>query len=136
MAERMGREFHFDVEGAEQAVERSDMFNIMHYDSMVKVDFWALEKDEFSRTQFGRRMLDRIWGIEAFVESAEDTILSKLLWNKITPSERQVSDAKGILLAAATGLDFDYLNSWAARLELADTLNRLIGETKCQEDHS
>ena len=108
----------------------------MHYDSMVKVDFWALKPDEFSQVQFSRSRTERIWGIEASVESAEDTALSKLLWNMITPSERQVSDAKGILLASGSSLDYDYLRSWASRLGVAEILNRLIEETKCQEDHS
>lgn len=136
LAERMGEDFYFDPEAAEEAVERGDMFNIMHHESFVKVDFWPLGQDEFSQVQFSRRKADKVWGIEAFVESAEDTVLSKLLWNKITPSERQVSDATGILLAAESNLDYDYLRSWASKLGVAEILNRLIEETKCQEDHS
>ena len=128
LGERMGEDFYFDIEGAEEAVDQSDMFNIMHYDSMVKVDFWALKDDEFSRMQFSRRRASTIWGIPAYVESPEDTILSKLLWNKITPSDRQISDVRGILNIKKDELDYGYLNTWAERQGVSDVLRKLLEE--------
>lgn len=126
LAERMSKDFYFDVEGAEEAVEQSDMFNIIHYDSMVKVGFWPLRNDEFGKTQFSRRRASTVWGIPAYVESPEDTILSKLLWNKISPSDRQTSDVAGILLIKKDELDYDYLTTWAERQGVLDVLRKLM----------
>jgi hypothetical protein len=64
------------------------MFNIIHYESGCKVDFWLPKKDELSSMRFSRRQFQKICGTEAYAESAEDTIISKLLWNQISPSER------------------------------------------------
>lgn len=122
LANILGEGFYFDEEGAIEAVERGDMFNIIHYDSGFKIDFWMLKNDEFSRTQFGRRMQAEVMGIPSYVESPEDTILSKLLWYKITPSERQLSDAKGVLILQKDSLDFGYLRDWAVKVGVADLL--------------
>jgi len=125
LASRLGDSFYFDVEGAKEAVERADMFNIIDNESTAKVDFWMLKDDEFNRTQFSRRRLTNAWDMPAYVESAEDTILSKLLWNQISPSERQQNDVRGIL-AVKRDLDEDYLRGWAVRLGVWDTLRDLM----------
>ncbi|MHB9037612.1 MAG: hypothetical protein ACYC64_13170 [Armatimonadota bacterium] len=128
LLKKIGEEFYVDTEGAEEALQREDMFNIIHYDTSAKVDFWILKGDELSTTQFARRQLRTIWGVPAYVESAEDTILSKLLWNQISPSERQLSDVAGILNIQKDKLDYDYLREWAAKKGVLDTLDKLIKE--------
>jgi hypothetical protein len=128
LAERLGDNFYFDVEGAVTAVDEADMFNVIHYETSVKIDFWSLKQDEFARTQFSRRQSDNTWGIPTFVETPEDTVLSKLLWNKITPSDRQINDVRGILKIKKDSLDHDYLLAWAARLGIAEELSKLIEE--------
>jgi len=128
LAERLQDEFYFDVEGAEQAVNEADMFNIIHYGSSVKIDFWMLKRDEFAKTQFSRRRSDSVWGIPTFVETPEDTVLSKLLWNRISPSDRQLTDVRNILNTSKTQLDYDYLRKWAIRQGVWDELNKLLEE--------
>ena len=125
LASAFGEGFYFDEEAAREAVDRVDMFNIIHYDSGFKIDFWMLKDDEFSRTRFGRRVSVEVMGIPSYVESPEDTVLSKLLWYKITPSERQLSDARGVLLFQHNKLDFSYLRNWADRLGVADLLESI-----------
>jgi hypothetical protein len=129
LAKRLGDEFYFDLESAEDAVRNADMFNVIHYDSSFKIDFWLLNSDELSQMQFSRRQESTAWGkTKAFVESAEDTILSKLLWNKISPSERQLKDIAGILKIRKDKLDYTYMKEWAAKKGVLDTLERLIEE--------
>jgi hypothetical protein len=48
------------------------------------------------------------------LQTAEDTVLSKLLWARDSDSERQLRDVHGIL-STQTGLDLPYLRLWAAR---------------------
>ncbi len=58
--------------------------------------------------------------------TAEDVILHKLLWNRISPSDRQLGDAAGVVAVQATALDNDYLAYWAGKLDLGDELKRLF----------
>jgi hypothetical protein len=128
LAERLGEDFYLDIDAAGEAIDRSDMFNVIDSESSVKVDFWILKNDEFSATQFARRRPANVWGMPAYVESPEDTILSKLLWNRGTPSERQLDDVRGILIVRRATLDYDYLRGWAARLGLSEVLGKVMQE--------
>ena len=128
LADRLSEEYYLDRNAALEALERRDMFNIIHFESGDKVDFWMLADDEFRRTQFSRRRPVSAWGISAFVETPEDTILSKLLWNKISPSERQINDVRGILVFQKNSLDYDYLRKWAIKQGVSDELNKLLEE--------
>jgi hypothetical protein len=128
LASALGDGFYFDEISARRAVERRDMFNIIHMESGVKVDFWILPDDDFSQSQFARRQRDEFEGIEAWVASAEDTILAKLLWYRETPSERQLGDIRAILAAQDGKLDWNYLDSWADRLGVKDQLHQLADE--------
>ena len=134
LARALGEGFYFDEGAAREAVARSDMFNGLHVESGLKADFWILRDDAFSRTQFERRRQTNAWGTGGYAASAEDTILSKLLWHKMTPSDRQLADVRGILRMGGKGLDFDYLRRWARELGVEDLLNELIEETQWQED--
>lgn len=120
--------FYVDEDNAADATRSADMFNAIHYEGGFKIDFWVLKTDEFSRAQFDRRIPVDTDNLTAYVASAEDTILSKLLWHKISPSERQLSDARSIMLVSGKKLDMDYLLQWARKLDLQELLNAVIEE--------
>ena len=53
-------------------------------------------------------------------------LLHKLVWNKITPSERQLADAAGIAAVQAGSLDLDYMRNWAAQQSTGDVLEEVL----------
>lgn len=123
-------DFYLDRESALEAVERRDMFNAIDCDSGAKVDFWVLDDtDEFKGVQFSRRRCIDFEGVAAFVETPEDTILSKLRWYRIQASDRQLSDVRGILQIQEGRLDGDYLTSWAKRIGLGELLEQVKKES-------
>lgn len=129
LASALGEGFYFDDISARRAAERRDMFNVIHMDSGIKVDFWILPDDDFSRSQFSRRINLEFQGADAWVASAEDTILAKLLWHRETHSDRQLADVRAILMAKLGRLDWGYLSSWSSHLGIKDLLDRLVGES-------
>ena len=50
----------------------------------------------------------------------------KLYWNRLTPSERQLGDAAGIVAVQGDNLDRDYLRRWAPQLDVAAALDELL----------
>ena len=67
----------------------------------------------------------------AWIATAEDVILHKLVWNRITPSDRQLGDAAGVVAVQADALDKNYLRRWARELNWTNELERLLsGEIK------
>jgi len=129
LVETLGDEFYLDRESAHEAIERRDMFNAIHFDNGVKVDFFALDSDdEFKYVQFSRRRCIDFAGIPAFVETPEDTILSKLRWYRLTPSERQLTDVQEILRLWEGQLDWNYIDTWAKSIGVDDLLDQVRKE--------
>jgi hypothetical protein len=63
-------------------------------------------------------------GVDLWIVSPEDLILSKLDWAKDTRSELQLGDVRNLL---ETPRDEAYLDRWAARLGLEDLLKEARG---------
>lgn len=92
---------------------------------------WLLKDTAFERTIFSRRLLVDVFGIRAWISTAEDVILHKLYWNKLSPSERQLGDAAGVYAVQSGSLDLEYMRRWAANLGTEVELENLIaGRTK------
>jgi hypothetical protein len=119
--------FYVSPEAVADAVARQSMFNVIDFNKGLKADFWVTKDDPFNESMLSRRFrVEIVPGQEAFVGSPEDVLLHKLVWNKITPSERQLGDAAGIAAVQAGKLDLDYLRDWAARQSTADVLEAVL----------
>jgi predicted nucleotidyltransferase len=103
------------------AVDRS-MFKVIHLSSLLKADFILRRDDAFERRKFERRRVVDMDGLLVAVISAEDLILSKLQWSRLSQSARQLDDVR-LLLRDASGLDRSYLEEWATALHLVSALN-------------
>jgi hypothetical protein len=72
-----------------------------------------------------------LFGQPAWIGTAEDVLLHKLYWNQITPSERQLGDAAGIVSVQGGALDKNYMRRWANELAVVSELEKLLrGEIK------
>ena len=109
-------------------------FNLIHYNSVFKVDIFIPKNDEFAEKQLERRQLREIPDHESpvYVASAEDTILAKLKWYRAggEVSSTQWNDVVGILGTNRERLDPDYLKSWAEKLGLTDLLQKALQEAE------
>ncbi len=128
-------DFYADVAVMREALIRQRSFNLIHFGTAFKFDIFPLKRDQYSRTQFARRrpteiLLAENEPVECSVASAEDTILSKLLLYRSggETSEIQWSDLRGIVRVQGSALDRKYLDEWAAKLGVADLLERLLAE--------
>ena len=109
----------------QEAAALREFFNIIDPESAVKVDCWPLQTDDYSRVQFERRVRRTLAGQPVWMLAAEDVILSKLRWYRLSESERQLEDCIGVWKVQKDALDLDYLRRWAGRLALNDLLDRV-----------
>ena len=121
-------ESDYDLEAASVrgAFRKHHMFNAIDRRSALKVDFWMLRRVPFEENMFARRLRVTLFGEPAWIAKAEDTLLHKLYWNRITPSERQLGDAAGIVAVQGAELDRTYLEHWARELGIATVLGDLL----------
>ncbi len=90
-----------------------------------QIDFYLSSGRPFEVAQFQRAQLLDFSGEPGGllrVASAEDTILAKLEWYMLAPSDRQWRDVQAILRVQDQALDVAYLHQWAGLLGLADLL--------------
>jgi len=126
-------DFFIDEEMIADAVKTNSSFNIIHRDTMFKVDVFIPHPRPFLQSQISRAQ-KQTFSLESEVSakfaSPEDTILSKLEWYRMggEVSDRQWRDILGVLKTRAGELDIDYLRKWAGELKVSDLLERVLNE--------
>jgi hypothetical protein len=131
IVEEFSGDFCIEEAAVRAAYQPPHQFNAIDTRSALKVDFWLPKPEPFDREMFRRRMRVTLFGEPAWICTAEDVILHKLLWHGISPSDRQLGDAAGVVAVQGDGLDGNYLRQWAKELKVANELERLLsGEIK------
>ena len=116
------------------AIGRGGSFNLIHLDSMLKVDVFVTGDGAYQQEVLQRRRKDTLAeepdGVECYLASAEDIVLNKLHGVRLGGgvSEQQWRDILGVLKVQADALDIPYLRRWALELQLLDLLERALGE--------
>jgi len=123
--------FYADAESIRCAAAAVRCFNVIHLDSMLKVDVFVAGTQPFHLMQMRRRVLQATGPdgqTTLYVASPEDTILAKLRWycDGGAVSDRQWNDVLGVLKVQGAALDRAYLDEWARELGLTDLLRRAI----------
>jgi len=118
--------FYIDEAAVRAAFQPPHQFNAIDTRSALKVDFWLVGPEPFDQEMLRRRRHISLFGEPAWIATAEDVILHKVLWNHLSPSDRQLGDAAGVVAVQEKLLDNDYLRKWAAQLDLTDQLDRLL----------
>jgi hypothetical protein len=114
-------------EGIVKAFAGAGMFNFIHNETGWKVDFWINQGDSFALSCFKRaRKMEISAGFFAVIATPEDVLLHKVYWHKLTPSERQIRDANGIVAVQGEGLDKTYINEWAKKMGIAKEVNLIM----------
>jgi hypothetical protein len=122
---------YISKEGIAEALSGSGMFNFIHGESGLKIDFWISKGDLFETSCFARcRKVEISQGFFAFMGSPEDVLLHKIYWDHLMPSERQIRDAQGIIAVQASRLDVEYIMEWAKNLGIKEKVETLLTEKK------
>ena len=80
LAAALGDEFSADPEIIRSAISRQSLFNVIHREAIVKVDFVVRKNTAYRVEEFGRRRLVEVDGHPLWMVAPEDLILSKLAW--------------------------------------------------------
>ena len=118
--------FFLQPESVQKAFLPPHQFNAIDEGSALKVDFWLLRDNTFERAAFARRLQVALFGTPAWITTAEDVILHKLYWHRLTPSDRQLQDAAGVYAVQVDALDSAYLERWSQILGVQHELHGLI----------
>ncbi len=118
---------YISKEGIMEALTGSGMFNFIHSETGLKIDFWINKGDSFTNSCFDRAQKVEIGeGFWAMMASPEDVLLHKVYWNHLMASERQIRDAQGIIAVQASSLDVRYIKKWAKDMGIEEEVTSLL----------
>ncbi|MBV7334101.1 hypothetical protein KFU94_38880 [Chloroflexi bacterium TSY] len=116
LAQRLANEFYAPDFVIQEAAERGDHFNVIHLKTSFKIDFWLRKQNAYEKTCFERRLQGTMFDRKVWLTSAEDIILSKLLWYKMSPVlERQIQDVVEVYEIQLQYLDIDHIELYTAQ---------------------
>ncbi len=124
-------QFYLDENAIREAILHRRSFNLIHLETMFKVDMFVSKQRPFDQSQLARRTAQIISANPeqtAYFATSEDTILTKLEWYRAgdETSDRQWQDVLGVLKIQNKQLDIAYLRQWAAELGVADLLETAL----------
>lgn len=134
LASRLRPAYYVSEEAIRDAAENRSSFNVVHLETMLKVDVFVTRGRPFDLEAFARARVEALddadEGARFPVAAAEDVILAKLEWFRLGKerSERQWSDVLGVLRTSAAAIDRAYLERHARALGVLDLLVRALDE--------
>lgn len=108
--------YYCDEDSVREAIKNKGMFNIIDYKSNYKADFIILKDEPYRQEEFGRRREINFLDMKIYFVSAEDLLLSKLIWIQELQSPLQTEDIKA--LTKVNDLDWNYVLNWISVLKL------------------
>jgi hypothetical protein len=134
LTEMLKSEYYIDEDMIFDAIKRKSSFNIIHLETMFKIDIFLKKSNLYTEEVFKRKRkenLDEERGdAEFFISSSEDIILSKLDWFRMGGeiAERQWNDILGVIKVQGKLLDKEYLYKWAEELGVKDLLGKAFAD--------
>jgi hypothetical protein len=126
-------DYYLSAAAVRDAVKRRSCFNLIHLPSSFKVDIFISRNRPFDEESMNRATLEQLGespAVQVRIATAEDTIVSKLEWFRLTneTSERQWDDVSRLVKLLGDAVDNDYLRRAAASVDVGDLLERLFSD--------
>ena len=128
------QEYYIDEQVIMEAISKSASFNLIHLETMIKIDVFIKKKDDYNELSFERKRRDTLVDDDEesdfYFASPEDIILNKLQWYKAGDqvSERQWLDIIGVMKVQNNSLNTAYLKQWAEILGLFSLLKEAFAD--------
>jgi hypothetical protein len=116
-------DYYLSAEAVRDSILSESIFNLIHNESVIKVDCIIRKNTPYRHAEFDRRKQISIDNFSTWIASKEDLILSKLFWAKDSRSEIQIRDVKNLI---AAGCDISYIENWTRKLDLLNLWQEVI----------
>ncbi|MCD6116385.1 hypothetical protein J7K93_05180 [bacterium] len=128
--------YYIDEEMVKEAVRNSSSFNLIHIETVFKIDVFIIKDMPYQQNALKRKIKDTFEGddenSEFYFSSPEDIIINKLQWYELgnRVSERQWLDVTGVIKVQGDSLDKEYLKTWSKKLGLFELLKNAFKDTE------
>jgi hypothetical protein len=126
----LGTDFYVDLDAVRDAANRRASFNVIHYETVEKIDVFCVHGEFAAEGLRQRVQWDLGAGVIAPVASPGHMVVEKLRWFRRggEVSDRQLRDVHGVLQTSGAALDVEQLRDWAAAVGVSDLLEHALRE--------
>ncbi len=127
LSDALAGTFYVDAHMIRDAIRSHSSFNLIHLNTLFKVDIFVAKPRPFDRAELARRQLHALGEYPdrpVYLATPEDIILAKLEWFRLggEVSERQWGDVLNVINVQGDKLDREYLRDMAVSLGVRDLL--------------
>lgn len=129
IAERLGSRFRLDPQMSFETVTATTRYTLQCLDVPFQIELFLLSEDAHDQQRFARRRRVKMLGLEAFVPTAEDVIITKLRWSHHGRRSKDIDDVRDVIAVQGERIDWDYVSMWCDRhgtLDLLEEIRRSI----------
>jgi hypothetical protein len=130
VADKLGPDLKLDPQMSIESVTMSYRYMIKHSSSGFTVELFLRGDDPFQRVRFERRQKRPFLTSEAWLPTAEDTVIQKLRWYGRAKRSKDRDDARNVLAVQLKRLDLDYIRNWCDEHGTREELEGLIVEVQ------
>jgi len=138
LKQMLQKNYYIDEQMIADAVRHKSSFNLIHLETMIKIDIFIPKDNQYQQNTIKRRIKDTLEeggrAVEFYFSSPEDVIINKLQWYEMGQrvSERQWLDVVGVIKVQGDLLDKKYLLNWSRRLNLIELVEKAFSEAGVQ----
>jgi hypothetical protein len=125
VADRLGDQFRLQPQTSFETITGT----IRHIFRLARnpfiIELFELTDDPHDVERFARRQSVQVFGRDAFVATAEDTIVTKLRWAHQGQRAKDVEDVRNVIAVQGTTLDWEYVRRWCAAHETGRLLEEI-----------
>jgi len=135
LKQHLENDYYMDEDMIKEAILNKSSFNLIHLETVLKIDVFIYKDDPYQRNAIQRKLKDTLEednsDITFYFSSPEDIIINKLIWFKMggEVSDRQWLDITGVIKVQGESLDKNYLKDWSQKLQILELLNKAFDES-------
>lgn len=134
LKQHLENDYYMDEDMIKEAILNKSSFNLIHLETVLKIDVFIYKDDPYQRNAIQRKLKDTLEensDTTFYFSSPEDIIINKLIWYKMggEVSDRQWLDVTGVIKVQGESLDKSYLKDWSQKLQILELLNKAFNES-------
>ena len=135
LKQHLENDYYIDEDMIKEAILNKSSFNLIHLETVIKIDVFIYRDDPYQRNAIQRKSEDTLEennnGTKFYFSSSEDIIINKLIWYKTggEVSDRQWLDVIGVIKVQGESLDKSYLKNWSRKMQILGLLNKAFDES-------
>jgi hypothetical protein len=127
IAVQLGARFRLEPQTSFETITGTTRHILRLAQSPFLIELFELTDDPHDVERFSRRQRVQVFGHEAFVATAEDTIVTKLRWARHGHRSKDIDDVRNVIAVQQTALDWGYIQRWCLQHGTVQLLAQIRG---------